>query len=165
MRRRATLLAALALAGCGHLPFAHRAPPRGGETITYARRVVPTIAALGSGYVITLGPDGQGILTTGRGDAALDRRFQASAGQVTAFAGALRRFRPRGERLIPAPGRACRTAMTDADIVDIRWQGSEGTADHLSVDEGCDPARHRKLVAALRAAPALLPVADLLDHR
>ncbi|WP_375383001.1 hypothetical protein, partial [uncultured Sphingomonas sp.] len=30
--------ATLMLAGCGHLPFGHRAVPRGGETIAYERQ-------------------------------------------------------------------------------------------------------------------------------
>ena len=159
--RTAIGLAALMLAGCGHLPFGHHATPRGGETITYALRGSPICYGCAT-YTITLGPDGQGIFTGEHGTAVTgDRRFAATPEQVRAFAGRLRAYRPNGEVLMTGPP-FCKELMTDQDTVDIRWQGAEGRPPHLAFYGGCDRDRNRKMAAALFSAPTLLPVAELI---
>lgn len=148
---------ALATSGCAH----HRVP-RGGETIIYQlTRCYGRCPA----YKVTLGPDGQGIFSGEANTGTVgDRRFRASLDQARAFAAALRKVRPTSERLVEPGRRGCGEAPTDQPSIDVRWQGVEVAA-HLRIYTGCRSKAARKLADTLRAAPALLPIADLIGPR
>lgn len=153
----AAAAATLMLAGC-----AGGRVPTGGETITYAATPCHGSCPV---YTVTLGPDGQGVFVGERNVAGLgEHRFQATPDQVRAFTAALRRFRPAGERVVGHDGESCRLFATDAPGVDIRWRVAVGTPAHLVFDYGCHDAANAKAAAALRGAPALLPIADLIGR-
>ena len=147
--------AVLMLAGA-QLPFVHHRTPRGGETITYHRRVPPMCMGC-SAYTITLGPDGQGILEVGEGAVTKEYRFQATPDELSAFTRRLRPYRPDGVVEIVA-GRICHRAATEQYQVEITWTAADGRPSHLSYQEGCDMTKHRKMLAAIRSAPLLLPI-------
>ncbi len=159
--------AQLMLAGCGHLPFGHRAVPRGGETITFARAERPLSAPPPCkecrAFTITLGPDGQGILDIGTGTYASEHRFRASPVQATAFARRLKPYRPNGT-IEMRSGKLCHTFMTDGDQTEITWTSAGSRPAHLLFNDGCDPDKHRKMATAIASAPSLLPIGHLLGN-
>ena len=151
---------AIALAGCTH----DRAI-RGGETITLAVEA-PGICPNCASYIITLGPDGQGIFT-GKAHTAVagEHRFRAMPEQVRRFAARLQPYRPTGELLITG-GALCRTYVgTHGYVFDVRWNPALRPPSRLRYRQNCDPAKHRKMCHALFSAPDLLPIADLIGKR
>jgi hypothetical protein len=148
----------VALVGC-----VDRGKPRGGETITY--RFEPTgLCMTCAGYMVTLGPDGQGIFTGDAGTAmAGDHRFRADSAAVQAFVHRLATYRPHGEVLMTkAP--LCHVLSTDQNTVDVTWQAADAPVAHLRLYGGCDLDTQHKLIDAVFTAPALLPIAGMIAH-
>ena len=162
MRVTTILIAAAVIASGGTAAFGHKVP-RGGETITYTYASSPLCGPSCPNYTVTLGPDGQGIFARNDGDRAR-RRFQATPDQVAAFAKRLHPYRPNGT-VTMTDGRLCRTFMTDGDQMTIDWTAADGHPAHLLFNTGCDVKKRRKMAAALAAAPALLPIGDLIARR
>jgi hypothetical protein len=152
--RMLMLLGPVLLAGCAHDWVAS-----GGETITYTTtRCYGTCPA----YTITLGPDGQGIFAGQQFTAATgERRFQATPGQVRAFTALLAPLKPTGEQKFGANQGDCEQVGTDAPAVRVRWQGALRSAS-LSFYYGCIGKKANRYADALRAAPDLLPIAELI---
>lgn len=160
MRIRA-MMTAMALAG-GLAACAHdRAPPRGGETISYSTSMCFGTCPV---YTVTLGPDGQGIFNGERFTAVTgERRFQATPEQVRAVTAALAKIRPDGDREI-VPGKPdCGDFATDMPGATVRWQGAGGTSS-LQFNYGCG-MKNRKVADTLRAVPDMLPIGDLVAKR
>lgn len=153
--------AALATTACttgGAGPVAGGASPPAGEPIRYA-----TSPCFGRCpvYAVTLRPDGSGTFEGERFTAVTGaRRFTADAATYRRFAAALAPYRPRGERLVQPGSADCANAPTDMTGVDVRW-GEPPAGDHLSFYNGCR-AGNEAMAAALRDAPALLPIAALI---
>ncbi|SEM47816.1 hypothetical protein SAMN05192583_0345 [Sphingomonas gellani] len=145
-----------ALAGCAH----HRVP-RGGETISYATAMCFGTCPV---YTVTVGPDGQGVFNGEKFTAvAGERRFQATPEQVRAFTAALAKVRTEGDREITPGKPGCTDFATDMPGATVRWQGAGGVSS-LTFNYGC--ARdNRQIADALRAAPGLLPIGDLVGKR
>jgi hypothetical protein len=157
MRTVLGLSAAVALAGCVHHPV-----PRGGETISYATTPCHGTCPV---YTVTLGPDGQGIFVGEQFTAVIgERRFQASAAQVAAFADTLARVRPARDREFGKGKGDCEQVATDMSGVRVRWQGALGSTS-LSFYYGCRGAEASRVAGDLRAAPDALPIADLIGKR
>jgi len=152
-------IAACVLTGCAPMAGPGTPPPAAPLSITYK-----TGACFGACPVYSVTVDGSGSGTF-EGE-----RFTSSAGkqsfaltpaQFDAFAGALARFRPRGEKLVQPGTPACGMAATDMPGVDIVWREG-GRTDHLNVYFGCDMEKNRAMFDALRVAPNALAIQGLI---
>jgi hypothetical protein len=156
-----TAMAAIMLAGCATAPGAPGARLETGAQLTY--RTLPCHGFCPV-YTVQVGLDGQGVFTGTEHTAVTgERRFTATPAQVADFFNRLQPYRPAGDLVLD--GReACATYATDLPGADVTWAGTGGGA-HLSYNYGCDREKHRAMADALRAAPAALPIADLIGKR
>jgi hypothetical protein len=168
MRRLTGSLAgiAFALAGCAATgpiatrPVATTPPPRI-QAITYATTPCHGFCPV---YSVTVAADGAGTFTGIRNTAVTgERRFMATHTQTAAFFARLQPYLPTGELLLNGPD-SCKSYASDLPSADVTWRGTAGSG-HLVYDFGCDRDAHRPLADALRAAPAALPIADLIGSR
>ena len=115
-------------------------------------------------YRVTVGADGQGLFEGRRYTAVTgERRFTVTPDQYRRFTAQLAPARPASGSVRYA-GEACSQNATDMPSVDVTWRS--GTAEQrLYFYYGCDMERNRALGERLRAAPALLPIADLIGRR
>ena len=152
-------LASLTLAGCATVAAA---PTGGLESIAY--ETGPCFGACPV-YRVTVNRDGSGVFEGRRFTAVTgERRFQATAEQFRAFARHLAPLRPAtGE--VHYSGENCSMTATDMPSADVAWHGAGGAQQRLSFYFGCDMERNRAIAERLRAAPDLLPIADLIGRR
>ncbi len=159
-------VAAFALAGCTTAGSVSapttpaRAQPRI-QAITYATTSCHGFCPV---YSLTIAATGAGTFTGTRNTAVTgERRFTATPAQTAAFFTRLQPFLPTGELLLNGP-EACKSYATDLPSADVTWSGADGSG-RLVFDYGCDRDKHRSLADALRAAPTMLPIADLIGNR
>ncbi|MFD1951238.1 DUF6438 domain-containing protein [Sphingomonas arantia] len=159
-------VAAFALAGCTtagpvSAPTTPATPQSRIQAITYATTPCHGFCPV---YSLTIAANGAGTFTGTRNTAVTgERRFTATPAQTTAFFARLQPFLPTGELLLNGP-EACKSYATDLPSADVTWSGADGSG-HLVYDYGCDRDEHRPLADALRTAPAMLPIADLIGSR
>ncbi len=113
-------------------------------------------------YAVTVTSDGRGlwegqrfVATTG------ERAFAVTPGQFAAFASALARHRPNGDRRLVTQAE-CPQFATDLDGVDVVWTDRAGRRDVLSAYFGCDMESNRTMFAELKAAIHALPIVALI---
>ncbi|WP_129586209.1 DUF6438 domain-containing protein [Sphingomonas montana] len=158
--------AALALTGCATSgPVATLqtpAPPQAQiQAITYATTPCHGFCPV---YSVTIAADGTGTFTGTRNTAVTgERRFTVRPAQAAAFFARLQPYLPTGELLLNGPD-ACNSYASDLPSADVTWRGAGGSG-HLVYDYGCDRDEHRQLADALRAAPTVLPIAELIGRR
>lgn len=119
-------------------------------------------------YAVTVRPDGTGRFE-GRSHTAVTgtRDFRLDPAAYRRFAETLARYRPREGDVRYAPGEPnCEPAATDMPSATVTWESNTGAAPQtLSYYYGCRSDESRALAEALRAAPGLLPIAELIGRR
>ena len=112
-------------------------------------------------YRVTVHADGRGTFE-GRRFTAVEgeRSFRASPAQFRAFAAQLAPIRP-AQGSVRYAGENCAMMATDMPSAEVRWRSATGEQS-LYFYFGCDMERNQALAARLRAAPGLLPIADLI---
>jgi hypothetical protein len=158
--------AAAMLAGCATMPGGDATPgaPRAIEAESIAFETSPCFGACPV-YTVIVQPDGRGTFEGKRFTKVTGvREFDAGADGYRRFAAALAPYRPEVERLWQPGKPGCEMAPTDMPGVDVRWSEASGGSQHLTFYYGC--AREQPaMAAALRAAPDLLPIGDLIGKR
>lgn len=156
MRTIAIAAAAAALAGCATTQPAE-AGPRPVASISY--ETGPCFGACPV-YRVTVHADGRGQFEGRRFTAvAGSREFRVTPAQYRAFAAQLQPLRPAtGTRRYS--GDACRIMATDLPSAEVIWS----TGQQFYFYFGCDMERNRAIAQRLRAAPGLLPIADLIGR-
>jgi hypothetical protein len=147
----------IGLAGCAATPQAEAADRRP-RSISY--ETGPCFGACPV-YRVTVSADGAGRFE-GRNFTAVrgERSFRITPAQFRAFAAQLAPLRPaRGSRRYS--GDACRVMATDLPSTEVTWSAGGGEQ-QLYFYFGCDMDRNRAIAERLRAAPRLLPIADLI---
>jgi hypothetical protein len=115
-------------------------------------------------YRVTVSADGQGLFEGRRYTAVTgERRFTVTPDQYRRFAAQLAPVRP-ASGTVRYAGEMCSRTATDMPSVDITWR-SGGAEQRLYFYYGCDMERNRALGERLRAAPALLPIAEMIRVR
>lgn len=158
MVRTAAFVLAFALAACAAVPATGAG--QGLESISY--ETGPCFGACPV-YRFTVRADGSGTFE-GRRFTAVEgvRGFRATPAQFRAFAAHLAPIRP-GRGSVRYAGEACRLTATDLPSAEVTWQGRSATQS-LYFYFGCDMETNRAIAQRLRAAPALLPIADLIGR-
>jgi hypothetical protein len=164
MRRLiAITLLGIAVAGCrGIIPergdLAPASEPASREGITY--EAGPCFGSCPV-YSFTVRPDGSGSFTGKRFTAVTgERSFTVTPDQYEAFAAALERYRPEGQRQYGYGPPQCEKVATDMASVTIDWRG--GKPSRLYFYFGCDMDKNAAMAAALGNAPDLLPALEPL---
>ncbi len=166
MRWAMTMAAMLLLAGCatdgGQAP---RGQPIPIESDSIAYQTQPCFGACPV-YAVTVSPDGHGIFTGKRFTAVTgERAFTIDQTAYHRFAAALAPYRPEGGEVRYEMGSAnCGPAPTDMPSMDVAWTSQTGSSQQLHFYLGCK-MKNADLAAALRAAPDVLPIADLIGKR
>ena len=62
-------------------------------------------------------------------------------------------------------GEACRQMATDLPSARVTWLSQIGNSQGYYLNYGCDMDTNRAAADRLRAAPALLPIQDLIGRR
>lgn len=147
----------LGLASCTTIP-ASGAPADAPDSISY--ETGPCFGACPV-YRVTLYADGRGTFE-GRRFTAVEgeRSFRATPDQFRAFSAHLAPVRPASGSVRHA-GENCAMTATDMPSAEVRWRSTAGEQS-LYFYFGCDMERHRALAERLRAAPALLPIAEMI---
>lgn len=115
-------------------------------------------------YRLTVNSDGSGTFEGRRFTAVTGTRsFQATPQQHQAFARQLEPVRP-ARRTVRYAGESCDTMATDLPSTEVTWRSSRAEQ-QLYFYHGCDMERNRPLAERLNAAPALLPISDLISRR
>ena len=131
-----------------------------GETISY--ETGPCFGACPV-YKVTVSPAGSGTFEGRRFTAVTGTRtFRLTQAQYRAFAAQLGPARP-ARGTVRYSGETCRMMATDLPSAEVVWTGSAGER-RLYFYFGCDMERNRALAERLRAAPRLLPIADLIGR-
>ena len=114
-------------------------------------------------YEVSILPDGRGVFRGIRHVAAMgEHPFTATPDQYRAFAARLAPYRPEaGPVRYDGPDR-CDGYVTDMPGVAVTWAGRPGA---LFFDYGCGRGERRAMAEALRSAPDLLPIGDLVGAR
>ena len=137
------------------------AAPRGVRTITY--QTGPCFGTCPA-YRVEVRSDGSGRFEGMRFTAVQGvRTFEVTPVQWSAFEHRLAFAHGHGSVDLTRPP-LCREVATDMASVDIRWSGAQRPF-ALHASYGCDRERNRKLFARLRAAPEVLPLAELIGAR
>ncbi|RIA37720.1 hypothetical protein DFR49_3608 [Hephaestia caeni] len=162
MRSILLLAPLIALAGCvaGGSP----APtPGDSATITYATQ--PCFGACPV-YTVAVSPDGQGVFTGKRFTAVTgERTFTVPRDAYDRFAAALAPYRPEnGEVRYEMGSDNCGMAPTDQPSADVTWTSVTGANGKLHFYYGC-ARENPDLAGALRSAPDLLPIGEMIGKR
>lgn len=152
------------LAGCAMTPSTGTPIAIERETISYQTSPCYGTCPV---YAITVQPDGTGMFEGKQHTAVTGTRaFKATPAQVRAFTAKLAPYRPAsGDRMLQPGQPGCENAPTDMPSVEVRWNEMSGASQALSYYYGCGAADNGATGNALRAAPAELPVADLIGKR
>ncbi|WP_114951903.1 DUF6438 domain-containing protein [Sphingosinicella terrae] len=112
-------------------------------------------------YRVTVSADGSGSFEGRRFTAVTGtRRFEVTPDQYRAFARHLAPLRPTSaERRYS--GEACTMMATDLPSTEVSW-AEGGTSRTLYFYHGCDMEKNWAIAERLNAAPALLPIGDLV---
>jgi len=154
--RRAALLAIAALPACASVPAAE-------DVRSISFETGPCFGACPV-YRVTVGSDGSGTFEGRRFTAvAGERRFSVTQAQYRAFAGHLAPLRP-ASGSVRYSGEACASMATDLPSAEVTWRSAAGEQ-QLYFYYGCDMQRNRAIAQRLDAAPALLPIGDLIGSR
>jgi Domain of unknown function (DUF6438) len=116
-------------------------------------------------YKVTVRPDGTGLFE-GRLNTAVtgERRFTLTRDQYRAFAAQLEPLHPRS-RSVRLAGENCSMVATDMPSVEVTWTSQIGSSESYYLYYGCDMEKNAAAAERLRAAPALLPIAELIGQR
>jgi hypothetical protein len=154
---------ALALAVSAAALPASAAPPPATPVQTIIYETGPCFGACPV-YRLVINSDGTGTFEGRRFTAFTGTRaFRTTAARYRAFARQLEPIRPaRGS--IRHQGTACRSMATDLPSAEDTWRSRRGTQS-LYFYYGCDMQRNRALAERLDAAPVLLPIRELIEHR
>ncbi|TPG22324.1 hypothetical protein EAH79_13440 [Sphingomonas koreensis] len=163
MRTMIIAAAALLLGACA---TDNAPPPQTGpqpiETDSITLETQPCFGACPV-YAVTVTPDGHGVFTGKRFTAVTgDHDFTLSRVDYRHFAEALAPYHPAGGEVRYEMGSAnCGPAPTDMPSIDVTWSSQIGSSERLHFYFGCS-RKNPDLAAALRAAPGLLPIADMI---
>ncbi|MEZ0495313.1 DUF6438 domain-containing protein [Sphingomonas sp. IW22] len=119
-------------------------------------------------YRVSVTPEGQGVFTGERHTAVIgERRFEVSRDVARRFIDHLASVRPAsGDRRIDMQSDECGIAPTDMPSIAVGWASNTGAAPQtLSLYLGCRSDAAQRVATVLRAAPDLLPIADLVGKR
>jgi hypothetical protein len=157
----------LALALGAATPAAAMVPPIGPGRITEITYEAGPCFGACPVYRVTVTERGQGIFEGRRFTAVTGmRNFPVSRERFRAFVDHMAPIRPPNRQSIRYEGATlCPRMSTDMPTVTISWRAPTGGAQMLTYYYGCDPERNRALAERLRAAPALLPIADMIGRR
>ena len=113
-------------------------------------------------YKFTVRPDGTGLFQ-GRNFTAVrgERTFRVTPAQYRTFETHLATLRP-SQGDVRLSGSACQPYLTDQASAHVTWFSQIGNSQSFYLDFGCDMDRNRATAERLRAAPALLPIGDLI---
>lgn len=160
MRLILILGAALAAGGCTTVPDA----PIAIESDSISYSAGPCFGTCPM-YTVSIRPDGSGTFEGRRFTAVTGTRsFRATPAQYRAFAAHLAPLRP-AEGAVRLSGEACASQATDLPSAEVTWFSQIGNSQSYYLDFGCDMERNRAARDRLQAAPALLPIADLIGPR
>ncbi|MHA6724143.1 DUF6438 domain-containing protein [Sphingomonas sp. RS2018] len=117
-------------------------------------------------YSVTVRPDGVGTFVGTQHTAVIgERSFRLSRAQYDALAAKLAPYRPEsGERRISHGSPDCGNAPTDMPSAEVTWTRAIGDSMSLYFYYGC-AANNQALSAALRDAPAMLPIGAFIGKR
>lgn len=165
MRMRSTAFAVALF--CTAMPSLAMVPPIGPGRITAITYEAGACFGACPIYRVTVTERGEGIFEGRRFTAVTGvRRFPVSRDQFRAFVAHLAPIRPANRRSQRYEGPAlCPRMATDMPTVTIDWRSTSGGPQTLVYYYGCDPERNRALAERLRAAPALLPIAQMIGPR
>jgi len=162
------MMAVVLVLAAGCTPVELRSPPAGapvaieGDSISYATGPCFGTCPV---YTVTVHADGSGTFEGQRFTAVTgSRAFRVTPDEYRRFAAALAPYRPDGERRVEMDSPDCGPAPTDMPSVDVNWAMASGGAGHLHFYHGCRVG-NAAMAEALRDAPKLLPIADLIGER
>ncbi|HVI99701.1 MAG TPA: DUF6438 domain-containing protein, partial [Sphingomonas sp.] len=117
-------------------------------------------------YAVTVSPDGQGTFTGKRFTAVTgERRFSVSRDAYDRFSESLAPYRPEsGEVRYEMGSDNCGMAPTDQPSADVTWTDAAGASRKLHFYYGC-ARKNPDLAGALRAAPEMLPIGEMIGKR
>jgi len=156
MRLILTMSAILLASGCATVPAA----PVAIEADSISFETGPCFGTCPV-YKVTVRPDGTGMFEGRRFTAVTgERAFRVSPAQYRAFEAQLAPLRP-------AEGEVREECMTVSDMasVQVTWFSQIGNSQGYYLYFGCDRERNQAARERLQAAPALLPIADLIGRR
>lgn len=160
MRMVLAMGAALLAGGCATVPAGPVAIE--GDSISYTTGPCFGTCPM---YTVNIRPDGSGTFEGRRFTAVTGTRaFRATPAQYRAFAAHLAPLRP-AEGVVRLSGEACASQATDLPSAEVTWFSQIGNSQGYYLDFGCDMERNRAARDRLQAAPALLPIADLIGRR
>lgn len=113
-------------------------------------------------YKVSLIADGGGTFV-GQRHAGFEgtREIRVTPERYAAFVRQLAPLRPaRGS--VRYDHESCAQMATDLPSVTVTWTGSDGTAQQLYYDYGCDMEKNQAIADRLRAAPDALGIDDLI---
>ncbi len=118
-------------------------------------------------YALTIRPDGTARFEGKRFTAVTGTRdLTVGADAYRAFAARLAPYRPEGGEQLYQPGTPlCGPAATDMPSVDVVWHAASGAVQHLNYYYGCRMEGNDAMRSALRDAPDLLPIGELVGKR
>ncbi|WP_129791174.1 DUF6438 domain-containing protein [Sphingosinicella sp. CPCC 101087] len=158
MRKFALAVVVLIVGACATLP-----PPDGlaGTVRSISYETGPCFGACPV-YRLTVSADGEGRFVGSRFTAASgEQAFPVTGEQFAAFARQLAPLRPtESERRYS--GEACEMTATDMPSTQVVWTDRDGSRRTLYFYHGCDMERNRPIAERLKAAPALLPIGELI---
>lgn len=160
MRMALAMSGILLASGCATIP----AGPVAIETDSISYTTGPCFGACPM-YTVSITPDGSGTFEGRRFTAVTGTRsFRATPEQYRAFAAQLAPLRP-AEGAVRLSGEACASQATDLPSAEVTWFSQIGNSQSYYLDFGCDMERNRAARERLQAAPALLPIGDLIGRR
>ena len=118
-------------------------------------------------YSVTLASFGQpGVFEGKRFTAVIGRRdVPVTFAQFDRFYGALSEARGADARAYAVGGPNCQAYVTDQPTVTVTFREGSSQPWTFRFDYGCRDPQNAKLAAALRRAPTLLPIGDLIGPR
>ncbi len=142
-------------------PACASAPPEGGGVRSISYETGPCFGACPV-YRVVVNVDGSGRFEGRRFTAVEGQRgFAVTPGQWRAFVARLAPYRPSGAEAIGPGHPRCQMQATDHPSATVTWSGAGGE-DRLAFYYGCRDAENAALARALREAPGLLPIGDLI---
>lgn len=160
MRMALAMGAALLASGCATIPGEPVAIE--GDSISY--QTGPCFGTCPM-YTVSIRPDGSGTFEGRRFTAVTGTRaFRATPEHYRAFAAQLAPLRPAQGDVRLSSG-SCQPYLTDHASAHVTWTRQIGDSQSYYLDFGCGGERNWAARERLQAAPALLPIAELIGQR
>ena len=154
-------IAVLALLASGCATMGDRPMPIESDAISY--ETGPCFGACPV-YKVTVRPDGSGTFEGRRFTTVTgERSFRLTPEQYRAFAAQLAPLRPQ-QGSVRMAGENCRQTATDLPSAEVIWFSQIGNSQSYYFYFGCDMERNRAIAERLRAAPALLPIREMIGR-